>query len=1187
MTNTTGDNYQGFIPGQTNCTTVEYNIYASDNVGNNATHPGSGYHSFFVGPLTTLESVFVDDIESGTNGWTHASPTGGVDEWGIRNHRNHTSGGSYAWKAGSSSSGGVYANNADGALETPIIALQDAPTLKFWMWGNIEQYSSTQAWDAARVELSVNGGAFNSITPVGGYSHTLYSSSSVPWGSGVGCWSGSFGWTEVEFDLSAYANQNVQIRFRFGSDTSVQYEGWYIDDVVITAPDCNPVPLGVLEGTVTDGSLPIAGVLVSADDGGGNNGADLTASDGTYSINLPASTYTVTATHAQYQDEVIPGVVVLDSATTILDIVMSPLPQPDIDWSPSEVIGQALPGGSDTEVLTIYNVGNADLTFTSDISIDPLAAALSIPRSEFVPEDAELTNNPNNFDSYKAPYAGPKHLPEPNVILQGGDNIGSATTISSLPYSNSGTTVGYSNDYDEVCPYSGSTSPDVVYEYAAPYDMILNVTLCNGSSYDTKLYIYENTAGNLVDCNDDECPGWVSELLGVALTGGNTYYFVVDGYGGDAGSCTIDINEIIPPLCDDPNVQYGQPGHLPADAWSAGTSDPGPGIDYLRYDSFGGVTGFVDEIKFWGLDLYFNGSAWVECVENPMPITVTFYQDNAGQPGTVVQTYSNLSLTPTPTGNIYNGFELNEYSTSLSPAVSLSSGWVSIQGGGDPSCWFLWMSSGTGDASSLFWDGSTLTTVPYDLSFCLNGADLPSWLSIDYFGGTVPSGGGSAIINVLMDAANLSVGVYTGSVDITSNDPDEPFVQVPVTFNVVDVPPGNIEGTVSGPYGAVENVYVTASGTAVEDYSDVAGFYNLSGLTPGTYDVTFTHADHRDTTVTGVSVTSNNTTILDVTLEELPGFVSGIVTDTAGAPIEGIYVEINTPAVASEIPGEKYKFSSPKDDGSLITAIDSVYTNAAGYYVLNVPSGGYDVSFSHIDYHDSTFNGISVTPDDTTTLSISLYPINDAPVITSPLTATATEDILFSYTGTATDPDGTTPAINFEDYASWLTPAGNDISGTPLEGYVDTSFTIIATDGELSDTAVVAVTVVAVNDPPQITSPDTANATEDEFFVYVASATDPEGSVPTLSFENYPVWMSVDADSIFGTPLEGNPDTVFTVIANDGELADTLVVNVAVEGVNDAPIITSADTDEAFEDVFYVYHATADDPDGLFRLLVL
>ena len=54
---------------------------------------------------------------------------------------------------------------------------------------------------------------------------------------------------------------------------------------------------------------------------------------------------------------------------------------------------------------------------------------------------------------------------------QGGEDIGTAVVIPAVPFSDAGTTAGYANDYDEVCPYTGSASPDVVYSYWAPEDM--------------------------------------------------------------------------------------------------------------------------------------------------------------------------------------------------------------------------------------------------------------------------------------------------------------------------------------------------------------------------------------------------------------------------------------------------------------------------------------------------------------------------------------------------------------------------------------------------------------------------------------------------------------------------------------------------------------------------------------------
>jgi hypothetical protein len=140
--------------------------------------------------------------------------------------------------------------------------------------------------------------------------------------------------------------------------------------------------------------------------------------------------------------------------------------------------------------------------------------------------------------------------------LQGGDTIETAVVIPELPYYTTGTTAGYSNDYDEVCPYTGSTSPDVVYQYTPYYTALVDVWTCE-SGYDTKIYIYENecTPGSPYACNDDspDCPGPVyrSWIQTVALFEGNTYYIVIDGYGGDFGDYQLTLEEIgIHEICD-------------------------------------------------------------------------------------------------------------------------------------------------------------------------------------------------------------------------------------------------------------------------------------------------------------------------------------------------------------------------------------------------------------------------------------------------------------------------------------------------------------------------------------------------------------------------------------------------------------------------------------------------------------
>jgi hypothetical protein len=150
---------------------------------------------------------------------------------------------------------------------------------------------------------------------------------------------------------------------------------------------------------------------------------------------------------------------------------------------------------------------------------------------------------------------------------EGGETIGTAWVIYSLPFNDTGNTCDNVNDYDEACPYTGSTSPDVVYAFTPPADMCVSISLCN-SYYDTKVYVYEDawTPGTPFACNDDasNCANppvsFTSWIESVKLFAGHTYYIVVDGYGGACGDYVLEMTEIecCDVICTD-GIPEGEP----------------------------------------------------------------------------------------------------------------------------------------------------------------------------------------------------------------------------------------------------------------------------------------------------------------------------------------------------------------------------------------------------------------------------------------------------------------------------------------------------------------------------------------------------------------------------------------------------------------------------------------------------
>lgn len=183
----------------------------------------------------------------------------------------------------------------------------------------------------------------------------------------------------------------------------------------------------------------------------------------------------------------------------------------------------------------------------------------------------------------KVCFGGPVSVPAGG--RPAGDKIEDALEISDLPFLATGSTVGYIDNYDEVCPYEGSTAPDVVYRYRSPDARRIDIDLC-GSRYDTKVYVYDEEL-TLIACNDDyyyanPCGVYASKLRNVALQAGGTYYIVIDGYGEAAGDYVLDVDlyqpcvislpvegvdEGEPPLADDyvdhHNGGCNTPGELP------------------------------------------------------------------------------------------------------------------------------------------------------------------------------------------------------------------------------------------------------------------------------------------------------------------------------------------------------------------------------------------------------------------------------------------------------------------------------------------------------------------------------------------------------------------------------------------------------------------------------------------------
>jgi len=172
--------------------------------------------------------IATDNLESGAVGWTH-SGTG--DTWALSTTRNHSPANSFK--------GTDSAAVSDQRLVTPSYTLPTGDsgyTLTYWSFHAFEG-GATSCYDAGLLEVSTDGGTVWTQVPGASlltdpYDGTVSTGFSNPL-AGLSAWCRSQDWTRSVVDLDAYAGQNVQFRFRLGSDSSVGAEGWYVDDLRI------------------------------------------------------------------------------------------------------------------------------------------------------------------------------------------------------------------------------------------------------------------------------------------------------------------------------------------------------------------------------------------------------------------------------------------------------------------------------------------------------------------------------------------------------------------------------------------------------------------------------------------------------------------------------------------------------------------------------------------------------------------------------------------------------------------------------------------------------------------------------------------------------------------------------------------------------------------------------------------
>ena len=503
-----------------------------DNLGNESgmLNPASG--------ATTAASTVFEDNMSAPGDWT------GTGLWNQDTFRSVSP--DHAWYYGQPGTRNYDTGGTNsGTLTSVAMDLTNAneAILTFQEWTQVESLAS---YDRTRVQASSNGNTWATIFESHGTSNL---------------------WVERAVDLTPYIGGNVYLRFKFETIDSIfnNYEGWYIDDVMVITDV--PAATGTIMGTVTQGSdgPALQGALVVVD---GMSLSATTGADGGYSIdNVPPDTYSVTASAFGFENMTETGVVVASTAVVDFPMVALDTTPPA---APSGLV--ATPGdgkvdlvwGANSETdLAGYNV------YRSDSDVSPYVQVNSALVVATVWEDTGLVNGNTYYYVVRAEDTSTNESSNSNEASA----MPEAPADTTPPAAPSG-----------LVATAGDGKVDLVWAANSETDLAGYNVYRSSSAGGT--YAQVNTA--LVASN-----GWED----TGLVNGNTYYYVVraedtstneSSNSNEASAMPEAPVDTTPPAA--PSGLVATPGDGKVDlAWGANSETDLAGYNVYRSSSAGGT----------------------------------------------------------------------------------------------------------------------------------------------------------------------------------------------------------------------------------------------------------------------------------------------------------------------------------------------------------------------------------------------------------------------------------------------------------------------------------------------------------------------------------------------------------------------------------------------------------------------
>ena len=306
-----------------------------------------------------------------------------------------------------------------------------------------------------------------------------------------------------------------------------------------------------------------------------------------------------------------------------------------------------------------------------------------------------------------------------------------------------------------------------------------------------------------------------------------------------------------------------------------------------------------------------------------------------------------------------------------------------------------------------------------------------------------------------------------------------------------------------------------------------------------------------------------------------------------------VSVDINAPPVLNIIGDQTVNefveltfMATASDDDSLTFLLDGTFPLGAAITSAGVFT--WTPTESQDGDHTITVQVTDGSLTDSETLTVTVNEVNVAPVLNAIGDQTVNEFVELTFMATASDTDVVDNLANTLTFlldgtfplGAAITSAGV-FTWTPTESQVGShDITVQVTDGSLTDSETLTVTVRDVNAPPVLNTIGDQTVNEFVELTFMATASD-DDSLTFLLDGTFPLGAAITSAGVFTwTPTESQDgDHTITVQVTDGSLTDSETLTVTVNEVNVAPVLNAIGDKGTSKLIELTFMATASDTD--------